>query len=303
MIKNLSIIQRLTRLYTFYSPIRKGKNRIALASLKLEGKLPEKVLVKTQDGRNLIINFDNHFAYFSYFLGEYEAAITNVCKKIIKKGNVCLDVGANAGWFTTLFQTLVGNIGQVHSFEPVPPTFEVLSQNVEINKNSEIVRLNNLALGDTRRQVKLHIPKNKADGHASISNFGNSETEIFSAEMITLDSYLEQKKIDQVDFVKADIEGAELSMLEGATRLFNQDKPPIMEIEMALDTTKGFGYLPNDLIEFIRKQCDYEFYSIDEKTFHLKKIEGFAENDKGANVLCVPVNLYQEKLQQLNIQN
>ena len=302
MTKELSIIQKLTRLYTFYSPIRKGKNRIALASLNLEKEIPSRVLAKTKDGRLLKVNFDNHFAHFVYFLGEYETAITKLFQSLVEKGDVCLDIGANAGWFTTLFQTLVGNKGQVHSFEPVKPTFELLKENVKLNNNHQVVRLNNFALGDSEKEISLHVPADKPDGHASVFDFGQTETESFSSKMVTLNKYLETVEVGDVDFVKMDIEGAELVMLKGASKLFEQKKPPIFEIEMALDTTKGFGYLPNDLIEFIRKQCDYDFYSIDDQSFKLKKIRGFSEDDPGANVLCVPVDFYKDKLNKINIE-
>ncbi len=65
---------------------------------------------------------------------------------------------------------------------------------------------------------------------------------------------------------------------------------------MALDTTKGFGYLPNDIIEFISSRCDYDFFAIDEHSAKLIKIDGFAAKAKGANVLCVPTGQYKNRL-------
>ncbi len=65
---------------------------------------------------------------------------------------------------------------------------------------------------------------------------------------------------------------------------------------MALGTTKGFGYLPNDLIEYIRSKADYDFFSIDERSRTLRKIEGFQPDDIGANVLCVPTGHYRDRL-------
>lgn len=298
---DLGFIQKLTRLYTFYSPIRKGKYRLALASLGLEKDLPKQVVAKTSDGRTLKVNFDNHFAHFVYFLGEYEPSITNIIRKIVKPGDVCFDIGGNIGWFTTLLQTIVGENGEVHSFEPVPPTFNVLEENVKSNINSEIVRLNNFALGEEEGEVNLHIFDDLPDGHASISDFGQTEFTAYKCKIKTVNSYLRSNKINNVNFIKVDIEGAELTMLKGATDLFKQKIPPIFEIEMALATTKGFGYVPNDIIEFIKSQYEYEFFAIDEETCKLKRIEKFEPEDIGANVLCVPKDQYQSRLGSFSI--
>ncbi len=185
MVTDLGLIQKLVRLYTFNTPIKRGKYRLASASVELIKDIPKQVVAKTTDGRTLKVNFDNHFAHFVYFLGEYEPAITEIIKLIVKPGDVCLDIGGNVGWFTTLLQTLVGKDGAVHSFEPVPPTFEILEENVRNNINSAVVRLNNVALGDKDGDVVLHIFDEMADGHASISDFGKSDFTSYSTKLIT----------------------------------------------------------------------------------------------------------------------
>ena len=87
-------------------------------------------------------------------------------------------------------------------------------------------------------------------------------------------------------------------MLSGASRLFLQDEPPVLEVEMALATTRGFGYLPNDLIKFIRSKADYDFFSIDEGRHKIKRINEFADDDIGANVVCFPRNYDKKALAQ-----
>lgn len=294
--KKFDFIRRLVRIYTFHSPIEKGKYRLSEIALKLNGDVEKQTAIKTKDGRKLVFPVGNLSYRFVYFIGEYEPAITNIMRKLIKSGDVCLDIGANVGWFTTLFQKLVGAGGAVHAFEPIPSTFELLSKNAGANKVSENIWLNNLALGDEEKEIELHIFNGLPDGHASISTFEFEEYETFPCRMITLNSYLEENQIENVNFVKADIEGAELMMLKGASKLFEQKIPPVFEIEMALATTKGFGYLPNDLIEFIKSKADYDFYAIDEVTGKIKSIEGFKADDIGANVLCVPKNFDASKL-------
>lgn len=302
MKKNFGFLQKAFRAITFNSPFRKGKYRLALIALKLDGDPPTEVLAMTKDDRRLLVDPTSISYQFVYFLGEYEPAITEVIETVVDKGDTCLDIGGNIGWYTTLLQKKVGDRGQVHSFEPVPQIFEKLKKNVALNNDfGAAVTVNNLALGNEEKTVEMHIFKDMPDGHSSIATFGSSDSEIVTCPMITLSSYLEDKQIDEVNFVKMDIEGAEMMMLQGADRLFAQLRPPIWEIEMALDTTRGFGYLPNDLIRFISERAEYDFFAIDEQKFCIRQIAGFADTEPGANVLCVPKDHYRDRLARLKI--
>ena len=274
---------------------------MALASLSLASKLPKRVSVRATDGRVLNVDFDDHLSQLMFFLGEYERTITEAIRKIVRSGDICLDIGANVGWYTTLLQSLAGPGGEVHSFEPVPSTFETLGSNVAANPNAASVRLNNIALGDENREVVIHTFGNLSAGHASISDFGDTDSFEITVPMKKLDDYLSENRVDEVKFAKIDIEGAELSMLKGASRLFEQVVPPVIVIEAALETTRPFGYLPNDLIRFIDRQCAYDFYEFVEAADRLRKIEGFEKNSIGANVLCVPKGHFGEERKALGI--
>ena len=85
--------------------------------------------------------------------------------------------------------------------------------------------------------------------------------------------------------------------------MFEQKVPPVMMMEMALATTKPFGYLPGDLIKFIGKHAEYDFYALDETNKTINKIDGFNDDEIGANVLCVPKNADQSRLNGLKIKN
>lgn len=293
------LIHELIRFYTFHSPIKKGRHRLSNLAFRLSPTVPREIVVKTIDGRELFIDTANNSYKYVYFLGEYESAISNIFRKIIKPGDICLDIGANIGWYTTLFQKLVGADGEVHAFEPVPQIFARLERNLKLNSPPNNVTLNNLALGNEEKDVEMHVFADQPDGHSSISTFGHSDFEVFTSKMTTLDSYLSSHKIDNIHLVKMDVEGAELMALQGASKIFQQDRLPIFEIEMALATTQGFGYLPNDLIEYIRANADYDFYAIDETHFSLRQIAGFEPDDIGANVLCLPRNFDKRKIPDL----
>ncbi len=292
---------KLVRLYTYHSPIRKGKYRLVNMALWLCKSPPEKIMSVTRDGRRFESNLTTGMQETVFFMGEYERAITCVISKMVEIGDVCLDVGANFGWYATLLSKLSGPSGSVHAFEPVPTIFSELKQNVLANGIGGNISINNEALGDAHGEVDLHVFSDQPTGHSSISTLGNTEFICYKSKLRTLDSYLDENKIENVNFVKVDIEGAEMMFLKGATNLFSQEVPPIFIIEMALETLKSFGFKPNDLILFIQRNFSYDFYVIDEVDFTLRKIDEFRGDDIGANVLCVPKGFYQDRLAKLKM--
>jgi FkbM family methyltransferase len=289
------ILLKSIRAYTYNTPIPKGKHRAYLLALRLCKSLPDKMEAETKDGRKFSVHLKTGMQTTVYFLGEYEKALTEIVKSLLRDGDVCLDVGANFGWYSTLFQKYCGNTGEVHAFEPVPPTFKELEQNYKLMENPSKVFINNLALGEKEDELTINLFEGLSTGHASMSNQGRDDAISYKCKVVTLDSYLEERRVGDVNFVKVDIEGAEMMFLKGAEKLFAQKIPPIWLMEMALQQTKNFGYTPNDLINFMRRRVDYEFYKVDEINHKLIKIEGFEKGDIGANVICFPRGFYQDR--------
>ncbi|MFN6963429.1 MAG: FkbM family methyltransferase [Pyrinomonadaceae bacterium] len=283
-----AFVLRLVRAYTRRAPVDKGKYRLMTYALRVCGELPPPEVVAVRDGRRIRADLRTGMHDLVYFFGEYEPAITALVRSLVRPGDVCIDAGANFGWYTTLLLRLVGDKGSVHAFEPIPATFDELEFNVALAGSPANVRINRLALSDAEGEVTFHLFAGEPTGHASMSSGGRSDTTAVSCRTTTLDRYLEESAVGAVDFVKVDVEGAELLMLRGAEALFAQADPPIVVMEMALNTSRKFGCTPDDLIRFIRDRAGYSFYVIDEVRKKLDEIDGFAADDQGANVLCVP---------------
>jgi FkbM family methyltransferase len=279
---------RFIRFYTFNFPLDKGKGRVFRLAKRFCRQLPQNAIASTRDGRKLNVKFRDWGDDMIYFLGTYETFCTDVVRNHINQGDVCLDVGANIGWYSTLFQKICGSEGEVHSFEPVPQTFAELKTNVALNDSDTKVYLNNFGLGDEEKELEIHLFSDLPSGHASLAAQSDHKSIAIPVKIKTLDSYLIENQIKQVDFIKVDVEGAELMFLKGAKKIFQQQKPPIIFMEMALATSVQFGYKPNDLIKFIKSQADYDFFALDEKDEKLVRIEGFSDEQIGANVLCIP---------------
>ena len=159
-----------------------------------------------------------------YYYGYCEANLTNFLLRFLKKGNVVIDVGAHVGFYSMLASALVGEEGQVHSFEPTPWTFDLLMQNT--NKLSNIV-LNNNAASDRKDSIPFkdygpgYGAYNTAHKNGSILN---KKAKTIIIKTIALDDYCEDKNI-RPDFIKLDAEGHEYAILNGMNRLFEKTRP------------------------------------------------------------------------------
>ena len=290
---------RLIRLYTFNTPISKGKYRLFQIALRLCKFQHTSLPANSRDGRLFSANLTTGMQEHLFFFGEYEKVLSRITSVLINPGDVCIDVGANFGWYTTLMALHCGNEGDVHAFEPVPASFLELRKNYALSGSPANVFINELALGDREGTITISLFDGEPTGHASIAAKRDSGAAPFECRMTTLDDYLVENGVGDVDFVKVDIEGAEMMFLYGSQRLFKQKEPPIFLMEMALEQTRHFGYLPNDLIDYIGSRGEYEFFSVDEIRGTLRQITEFAVNDIGANVFCIPRHRSRDSLSSL----
>jgi FkbM family methyltransferase len=279
---------RFVRLYTRYSPIARGKSRLAALGLRWFG-TPPPVIVRARDGRRFEADLSSGMCDTLFFRGEYEPAVTDAVRKVVSAGDVCIDVGANFGWYTTLLARLAGPGGAVHAFEPVPDVYAWLQRNVALSGDGPHVHLVRAALGDgSQREVTLYLFEEMSLGHTSLRPGQRTPSRVVTAPLMTLDEYIAQAGAGPVSFIKADVEGAELAMVSGADRVLAQPVPPIWVIEMARETSEKFGHRPDAIVSHLRARAPYRFFAIDDLDGQLIEIEGFAPREIGANVLCVP---------------
>jgi FkbM family methyltransferase len=190
--------------------------------------------------------------------GSFEAMERDFAVNGIKKGMRVLNIGANSGLYTIIASKMVGPSGEVHAFEPSSKTFELLQKNIELNDCRNVI-LNKLALSDFSGKLALNKDPSHPDmdGHFFVSQM--PETSSLSSGVIeeipcaTLDEYwreLCRGKIQSVDFLVIDVEGAEFSVFNGAKRTIaaSPNLVMIMECTTQLDEIRkllsdfGFKY-------------------------------------------------------------
>lgn len=181
--------------------------------------------------------------YTDFEKGEMDYVFTNV-----KDGSTVIDIGANFGLYTVSLAKKNPNI-KIHSFEPVGSTFKLLQHNVEHNNVSDKATLNNCALGEEAGELEVTVDR-YAGNHLVMDAKSDNITQ--KVDVVVLDEYVTQHNIAKVDFIKCDVEGAELLVLKGAVGILKKDKPNML-LEISDIWTKRFGYTAEELIKFL---CD-----------------------------------------------
>ena len=201
--------------------------------------------------------------------------------KVIHSGFSIVEIGANQGYYTSLFQKLVGKNGTIHAFEPLPTTFELLEGSVRFDLPN--IHLYNLGTFDTKGEFKFHLPKND-HGQATMSphdcnSWKSREIEEVPCSVIKLDEFIPISSLTNIDFIKIDVEGAELPSLQGAESILRKHKP-LLFVEVCKAWMKSFGYNAKELEAFLRSLSYNKFEVVERNLLLIDSVESFL-NSKG----------------------
>ena len=146
---------------------------------------------------------------------------------------VFFDIGANIGNYSKMIKEVFSEYTiTIHAFEPSVNTFKILNKNLSGTKG---IIYNNHGLGDCKQTLKLYSSQQQI-GLSSLYEreldyLGLNLDEIEEISVITLDDYCKENDIHYIDFMKIDVEGHELKVLEGASRLLHSGKIAHIQFE------------------------------------------------------------------------
>jgi len=136
----------------------------------------------------------------------------------LKRGDVVIDCGAFHGDFTIYAAKLVGEYGKVICFEPDAANFELLKRNIKLNNLKNVVLVQR---GVWNENTTLKFWSHGADSALAESNNVDvyqqkiKNTLVEEVKVVRLDDFLKKINLKNVDFIKMDIEGAEIQALAG----------------------------------------------------------------------------------------
>jgi FkbM family methyltransferase len=185
--------------------------------------------------------------FFDYEKDESDMIENLICFGSEKKN--FFDIGANIGWYSIMVAKSNRNV-LVHSFEPIPKTYQSLVKNVDLNSLPNI-STHNFGFSDKSGEFDFYYYP-EGSGNASSANVtGRSDTEVVKCKVKTLDEYINESN-EQIDFIKCDVEGAELLVFKGGIDAIKNSKPIVFS-EILRKWSQKFNYNPNEIFELFYK--------------------------------------------------
>lgn len=210
----------------------------------------------------------------SIFIGFYEPIHTRKVRKILKRGDTFLDIGANVGYFSLISAQILEE-GSIHAFEPIKENYDVLNKAIFRNNIANIFA-NMVAVGSHNGTVKLYSGKADELGNSGWSSSvpGEGRNQEVDLPLITIDDYVKNADIQKIRLIKIDVEGMELQVLSGMSSILQQSDSPDILIEI----------FPDQFQQVFQKLDDMGYYVFSLSSNQL--IRGNNKKDNSINYFC-----------------
>ena len=224
---------------------------------------------------------------------EFEQMETEFVKRLLRRNMTVVDAGAHHGLYTLLASKRVRWHGRVIAVEPSPRECARLEKHLRLNRcsNTDLVAC---ALGEDPGEMDLYLVDGVQDWCNSLRPPAVDEpVRTIRVSVRRLDDVLEKLGVSKVDFLKLDVEGAELSVLYGAMKLLHRESRPAILAEVQDTRTQPWGYAAREIIQFLIRM-DYRWFAIAAKGALLPI--SCDQETYDANLVALPVERVEEFL-------
>lgn len=184
----------------------------------------------------------------------------------LREGMTVFDVGANIGELSLLFARFVGTTGKVYAFEASQSVYEKMIKVCKLAGRPQIT-VNHKAVADKEGIVRLYVYDENHAGWSSLANrpletygIDVKPTHVEEVRAVTIDGYCKEHKIDKIDLLKIDVEGAEYQVLLGAHQMLKKKKIRCCVFEFGA-TTFDMGNKPEEIKLYLR-QLGYQIQNV-----------------------------------------
>lgn len=260
--------------------------------ISIEIKSEEAIIFFLKNGIKLLCSSpDKGSAAFAILSLEfYERKEIRFILKFLKKNMIFFDIGANIG-FHALNVAKYDDSITVHSFEPIPETFISLNNNILLNNIKNIIAYD-FGFSNENNYADFYFNPNASGATSLRKIYESSKVKLVKSKVVTLDQFMIDKRIQQLDFIKCDVEGAEILVIQGGIDTIKNQKP-IIFLEMLRKWSHKFNYHPNDIIKILTN-LNYSCFTINEE--NLSFFYSMDENTIDTNFLFLHQNKHSAEI-------
>jgi FkbM family methyltransferase len=276
--RSLGSRQLATQLLLWYArhvPYHRGKTRLSRYLRDTFGVELEGETVERRDGLWWSLDRGDYMSQDLYWSGANDRAELRHALRVMPRGGVMLDVGANFGSYCITIAARLRDQCTIHAFEPHPIVFARLRKNIALNGAAAVTAYQE---GLSDREDTAGLVEMRGHSGATYLRPGRE------VAVTTLDRFCERASIARLDLLKIDAEGAELRILRGGAAALARFRPVLL-LELNAPTLEREESSIANVLAWLRSS-DYRVYSI----HPLREIVPGAGPLPGAvfNVLCLP---------------
>lgn len=195
----------------------------------------------------------------AFNFADFEPAESRMMAKLFEGKKTFYDIGANIGWHSINLSARFRN-SLFYCFEPIPNTYKELLENIRINSFTNISP-HNIAISDSNSLHNFYYYQSCSGNASAVNLTERPDVEVIECQQVTLDHFTKGTALQPPDFIKCDVEGAELMVFRGALGTLNQHKPIIMT-EILRKWSKRYNYNPNEIFRFL-SEIGYQAFTTD----------------------------------------
>lgn len=245
-------------------------------------KLP--VVVEFTSETNFICYPDSSYGSYVVYTRFPEYTELQFIYQYLQNNDVFFDVGAHSGSETLVAASKIYQ-GKIFSFEPSLDMLNLLRENLALNSSVKSVTAVNKVVSDQNGTETFTTANSDEERHIVYSDQENGNNKTVKLRAITLDTFVAQKNIKFIDFLKVDVEGAELKVLKGLKKFLNKRKVGVILFEVN-PLMRNFGFTPRELLLFLEK-FKYQLYIFTSNVKLKKTSSRKFKLDKTTNLLAV----------------
>jgi FkbM family methyltransferase len=201
--------------------------------------LPKKTIACVNNSKMYLYPRQGGINYDLYLYKKREPLSTDflIHSRILKEGDVVLDIGANIGYYVLIESQLVGKAGKVYAVEPVTTTFELMQKNLQLNDLTN-VSASNFAFGEKDGESEIYVCNESNLCAMNKFAVGGKIVRVQKVPLVTVDTFFRGKVPPKL--IRMDVEGYEYQIfkgmaetLKGNTRIFMELHygPPFISLE------------------------------------------------------------------------